>query len=258
MTEAPAAIGGARFRGKVALVTGASRGIGLAVARRLVAEGASVCLTARKAGPLGEAVEALGHEVAMAAPGRADDADHAAAAVQATVDRFGRLDVLVNNAGVSPIYGPLLETSASAAAKMTDVNMRASLAWVAAARSAWFGEHGGAVVNVASATGLRPAQGIGWYGITKAGLVQLTSQLAHELAPAIRVNAVAPAIVRTKFGQPLFEGKEAEVTATYPLGRLGEPEDIAGAVAFLASSDASWITGQTLTIDGGLLLNGGV
>lgn len=249
---------GARFHDHVALVTGASRGIGRAVAERLVAEGARVCLTARTQEPLEELVAALGDEVAIAVRGGADDAGHARTAAEAAVERFGRLDVIVNNAGVSPVYGPLLETSAAAAQKMNDVNMRAALAFVSAAHDAWLGEHGGTVVNVASVTGLRPAQGIGWYGITKAGLVQLTAQLAHELAPKVRVNAVAPGIVRTRFARPLFEGKEAAVTAMYPLGRLGEPRDVAAAIAFLASADASWITGQTLTVDGGLLLNGGV
>jgi NAD(P)-dependent dehydrogenase (short-subunit alcohol dehydrogenase family) len=257
-TDGSTAALGARFRGSVALVTGASRGIGLAVAKRLVAEGARVCITARKAEGLQDAVAQLGPDVAIAVPGNAADCEHAAAAVRAVVERFGRLDVLVNNAGVSPIYGPLLETSTAAARKMTDLNVFAPLAFVAAAYDAWLGEHGGAVVNVASATGQRPAQGIGWYGITKAGLVQLTAQLAHELAPKVRVNAVAPAIVRTRFARPLFEGKEAEVTSTYPLGRLGEPDDVAAAIAFLASPEASWITGQTLTLDGGLLLTGGV
>ena len=247
-----------RFADSVALVTGASRGIGLAIARRLVAEGARVCLTARNEGPLKDVVAALGEDVAMAVPGHAQDPERATAAVRAAVERFGRLDVVVNNAGASPIYGSVLETSSSAAMKMVDVNMRAALLFVTAAHDAWLRAHGGAVVNVASAAGLRPAEGIGWYGVTKAALAQLTAQMAHELAPNVRVNAVAPAVVRTRFAEPLFKGREAEVAARYPLGRLGEPEDVAAAVAFLASPDASWITGQTLTIDGGLLLNGGV
>jgi 3-oxoacyl-[acyl-carrier protein] reductase len=258
-TDQPAGRPGAgRFADAVALVTGASRGIGLAIARRLVAEGAKVCLTARNDGPLKDVVAALGEDVAVAVPGHAQDPERAAAAVDAALERFGRLDVVVNNAGASPIYGPVLATSAPAASKMVEVNMRAALLHVAAAYEAWLGAHGGAVVNVASAAGLRPAEGIGWYGVTKAALAQLTAQMAHELAPKVRVNAVAPAVVRTRFAEPLFVGREADVAARYPLGRLGEPEDIAAAVAFLASADASWITGQTLTIDGGLLLNGGV
>src|SRR5690606_30675422 len=117
---------------------------------------------------------------------------------------------------------------------------------------------GGAVVNIASVAGLRPAAGIGFYGTSKAALIHLTQQLAVELAPDVRVNAVAPAVVRTRFAGALFDGREAEVAATYPRGRLGEPDDIGAAVAFLASGDAAWVTGQTLVVDGGLTLSGGI
>jgi 3-oxoacyl-[acyl-carrier protein] reductase len=106
--------------------------------------------------------------------------------------------------------------------------------------------------------GLRPAQGIGAYGASKAALLHATQQLAVELAPDVRINAVAPAVVRTRFGGPLFEGKEADVASRYPLARLGEPADVAAAVAYLASDDAAWITGLVLTVDGGLTLTGGV
>src|SRR5690606_4274012 len=131
-----------------------------------------------------------------------------------------------------------------------------ALSWVRTASAVW--SLGAAVVNVASVAGLRPAAGIGAYGSSKAALIHLTQQLAAELAPHARVNAVAPAVVRTRFAGPLFEGREDEVAAGYPLRRLGMPEDVAAAVAFLASADAAWITGQVLTVDGGRTLNGGV
>ncbi len=248
-----------RFDGQVALVTGASRGIGLGVAQRLVDEGARVCITARKQEALDAAVATLGGpDVAMAAAGRSDDLAHQLETVAAVVERFGRLDLLVNNTGINPAYGPLMELDLDAARKIVEVNAVAALSWVQQAHRAWLGEHGGAIVNVSSVAGLRPAPGIGWYGVSKAMLVHLTEELAVELGPTIRVNAVAPAIVKTVFATALYEGREEKVAAAYPLKRLGVPEDVAGAVAYLLSSDAAWITGQTLVVDGGILLRGGV
>ena len=247
------------LHGKTALITGASRGIGLAIARRLVEEGARVCVTARKPGALAEAVEALGgpaHAIGVA--GKADDAAHQADAVARTVEAFGSLDVLVNSAGVNPAYGRMLDLEDSAFRKVFEINVISALAWVREAHKAWMGEHGGSVVNVASVAGLGPASMIGAYAASKAALLQLTVQLAEELSPLVRVNAVAPAIVKTDFAAALYEGREEKVARGYALGRLGVPEDIAGAVAFLASGDAGWVTGQTLVLDGGLLLKAGV
>lgn len=247
---------GHRFAGRVALVTGASRGIGLAAAQRLVDEGARVCITARKPEGLAEAVAQLGgtdHAVAVA--GRGDDSGHQREAVATALREFGRLDVLVNNTGINPAYGPLTELDDSAARKIMDVNVLAALSWVRHALAAGLGsEAGGAVVNVASIAGLAPSPGIAYYGVSKAALLGLTMQLAAELSPGVRVNAVAPAVVKTRFAAALYESDEAGAAAAYPLGRLGEPADIGAAVAFLASDDASWITGQTLVIDGGLRL----
>lgn len=251
---------GKRFDGRVAIVTGASRGIGLGVAERLVAEGARVCLTARGAEDLAAAAKSLGGEdVAIAVAGKADDPAHRAEAVAATVDAFGRLDVLVNNTGINPVFGLTTDVTPEAAAKIFGVNVLSALAWADQARKAGLGEQpGAAIVNVASIAGLRPAPGLGMYGVSKAALIQLTQQLAVELAPAVRVNAVAPAVVKTRFAGALYEGREDAVSATYPLRRLGEPADVAAAVAFLAGDDAAWMTGQTLVLDGGLLLRGGV
>jgi NAD(P)-dependent dehydrogenase (short-subunit alcohol dehydrogenase family) len=248
---------GSRYAGQVALITGASRGIGLAIAARIVSEGGRVCITGRKPEPLHQAVDSLGgKDIALAAVGAADDAAHQQAAVQAVTKRFGRLDLLVNNTGINPLYGPLLDGDAGAMRKIVEVNLLAGLAWVKLGLAAGLGS--GGVVNVASVAGLRPAAGIGFYGASKAALLHLTQQLAVELAPNVRVNAVAPAVVRTRFGGPLFEGNEAEVTERYPLRRLGSPEDVAAAVAYLGSADAAWVTGQVLTIDGGLTLTGGI
>lgn len=248
-----------RFQGKTAIVTGASRGIGLAIAQRLVDDGARVVITARKPDALEEAVRELGGpERAVFVAGHADDADHQAETVETAVRTFGSLDLLVNNTGINPYYGPLMDLDVSAARKMVDVNCLAPIAWIQQARRAWMGEHGGAVVNVASVAGVRPAPGIALYGGTKAMLIHLTEELAVELGPTIRVNAVAPAVVKTRFATALYEGREEEVSAAYPLKRLGVPSDIGGVVAFLLSDDAAWMTGQALVIDGGVLLMGGV
>jgi 3-oxoacyl-[acyl-carrier protein] reductase len=248
-----------RFDGRVAIVTGASRGIGLAIAQRLVAEGARVCVTARKDGPLAEAAGLIGPaDDVVAVAGAADDPDHQNEVMARTLERFGRIDVLVNNVGINPAYGPLMELDLGAARKTVEVNLVGTLAWVQAAHAAWMGAAGGSIVNVASVAGLRPADGIGFYGATKAALLHLTQQLALELAPRVRVNAVAPAVVKTRFAGALYEGHEAEVAGNYPLGRLGVPEDIVGAVSYLASDEAAWVTGQVIVLDGGLTLGGGV
>ncbi|GAA1970442.1 SDR family oxidoreductase [Amycolatopsis minnesotensis] len=247
------------LKDRVAIVTGASRGIGLGVAKELVSRGAKVCITARKPEPLAEAVAELGGAgVAVAVAGKADDPAHQDEAVATAIERFGSLDLLVNNAGINPVYGPVIDVDEGAAAKTMAVNVLAPLAWTKKARDAWMGEHGGAIVNVASIAGLRASPGIGMYGVTKAALIRLTVELATELGPKIRLNAVAPAVVKTSFATALYEGREDEVAAAYPLKRLGVPEDIAGAVAFLLSEESSWITGQTLVLDGGVSLGGGL
>jgi NAD(P)-dependent dehydrogenase (short-subunit alcohol dehydrogenase family) len=245
--------------GRAAIVTGASRGIGLGIAAELVRQGARVCVTARNAEALEAAVDELGGpKVAIAVAGKADDSGHQAEAIARTVEAFGRLDMLVNNAGINPVFGPVIDVDLAAAAKIIAVNVLAPLAWTRLARDAWMGENGGSVVNVASISGVRTSPGIGMYGVSKAALIRLTMELAGELGPAIRVNAVAPAVVKTKFASMLYEGREEQVSAAYPLKRLGVPEDIAGAVAFLLSDQAGWITGQTLILDGGVTLGGGL
>lgn len=257
MVDRPTGTG--RFAGRTAIVTGASRGIGLAVAQRLVDDGARVVVTGRQQPALDEAVAQLGGSaLALGVAGRADDPEHQVDTVTRAIDTFGRIDFLVNNTGINPVYGPLMDLDLAAARKVVDVNCLAAVAWLQQVHRAWLGEHGGAVVNVASVAGLRPAPGIALYGASKAMLIHLTEELAVELGPDIRVNAVAPAVVKTRFATALYEGREEQVAADYPLGRLGVPTDIAGVVAFLLSPDAGWITGQTVAVDGGLLLTGGL
>jgi 3-oxoacyl-[acyl-carrier protein] reductase len=245
-----------RFDGQVALVTGASRGIGLAVARRLLEEGAKVVITARKPDGLAAAVAELGGSAdVLTVAGAADDAEHQEEAVATAVREFGALDVLVNNTGINPVFGALVDIEDGAARKIMDVNVLAALSWTRRALAAGLGkERPGAVVNMASVAGIGPAPGIAYYGVSKSALIGLTVQLAAELAPRVRVNAIAPAVVKTRFAAALYESDEEGVASNYPLKRLGEPADIGAAAAFLASSDASWITGQTLVIDGGASL----
>jgi 3-oxoacyl-[acyl-carrier protein] reductase len=251
--------GNGRFGGRVAIVTAASRGIGRAIAERIVAEGGRVCITARKPEALNDAVAELGggaHAIAVA--GKADDTDHQRAAIDSTLEAFGRVDMLVNNVGINPVYGPLVELDLATARKIVEVNALAALSWTQQVHRAGLADHGGSIVNVASVAGLRPAPGLGFYGATKAMLAYLTAELAVELAPKVRVNAVAPAVVKTKFATALYAGHEEAVASRYPLARLGVPADVAGAVAFLLSDDASWITGQTVVLDGGLTLASGI
>jgi 3-oxoacyl-[acyl-carrier protein] reductase len=242
------------FSGRVALITGGSRGIGLGIAREIVDRGGRVVVTARKPEELDAVVQQLGSDRAAAARGSADDEEHQAAAVALALERFGRLDHLVNNAAVNPHYGPLVDAELSAVRKVFDVNVTAVLAWTQQAWRAAMKDNGGSILNVASIGGLRAGTPIGAYNASKAALIHLTRQLAVELGPTVRVNAIAPAVVKTTFAKALYEGREDEVAAAYPLKRLGVPEDTAKAAAFLLSDDAGWITGETLVIDGGVSL----
>jgi NAD(P)-dependent dehydrogenase (short-subunit alcohol dehydrogenase family) len=242
------------LQGKTALITGASRGIGLAMASRFADAGANVMLTSRKADDLAEAVEGLvaggiaEERVAWTAAhvGKPEDAQ---SCVAGTVARFGQLDILVNNAGTNPYFGPMIDIDVVRAQKTFEVNQLAVLLWTAAAVKAGLR---GSVINVASIGGLGVEPGIGWYNVTKAAVLHITRQLSFELAPDVRVNALAPGLVKTKLAAALWEGPgEERIAAHIPLRRLGLPDDIATAALFLASDAASWITGQTFVVDGG-------
>ena len=247
-----------KFDGQVAIVTGASRGIGLAIAERLVQQGARVCITGRKDTALQEAALKLGGpNNALGIAGHSDDVVHQQEVVGSVLDTFGRVDMLVNSTGINPVYGGLMDLEHAAARRIFEVNCLAALSWVQQVHRSWMEEHGGAVVNVASIAGVAHAPGLGFYGASKAMLMHLTRQLGVELGPSMRVNAVAPGVVKTKFASALYENREEEVSENYPLERLGVPSDVAGAVSFLLSEDASWMTGQTVIVDGGVTLVGG-
>ncbi|MFI7400318.1 SDR family oxidoreductase [Streptomyces sp. NPDC049541] len=252
MTELPA------LSGKVALVTGASRGIGYGVAEALVARGDRVAITGRNEDALKEAVDKLGAERVIGIAGKAHDLEHQSEAVERTMEAFGRVDYLVNNAGTNPVFGPIADLDLDVARKVFETNVISALGFAQKTWHAWQKDNGGAIVNIASVAGLAPSPFIAAYGVSKAALINLTQQLAHEFAPKVRVNAIAPAVVKTQFAKALYEGREAEAAAAYPLARLGVPSDIGGAAAFLTSEQSAWVTGQTLVVDGGIFLNAGV
>jgi NAD(P)-dependent dehydrogenase (short-subunit alcohol dehydrogenase family) len=247
--------------GRAALVTGGSLGIGHAIAAELLARGASVTITARKPEQLAAAAEELAAKAGdasrvLAVPGNAGSDESRAEAVAKTVEAFGSIDILINNAGINPVYGPLMEADLGGVRKIFDINVVAALGFLQEAYQAWMKEHGGAVVNIASVAGLRSTGVIAAYGASKAALIRLTEELAWQLGPSIRVNAVAPAVVKTKFATALYAEGEEKVASSYPMKRLGSPEDVAALVGFLVSDEASWITGETVRVDGGVLATG--
>ena len=242
-----------RMNGKVALVTGGSRGIGLAIAHRLCEAGADVLLVSRKAEGLEAAVKTLeGLDGSAAfAVGHVARQDDARRCIGYCVETFGRIDYLVNNAGTTPYMGPLLDIDDARMAKTVEINQSSIIHWSKAAWEAGLKDHGGSILNIASIGGLVPEPGIGWYNATKAAVIHLTRQLAFELAPGVRVNGIAPGLVKTELARSLWEKNEERIAQHLPLKRLGEPDDIATAALYLLSDEASWITGQMLVVDGG-------
>jgi NAD(P)-dependent dehydrogenase (short-subunit alcohol dehydrogenase family) len=247
-----------RLDGKVAVVTGSSRGIGWAKAADRAGAGAAVALVSRSAERLAEAERTLKethpNATVTSYAANAGEPDEITATVAAAMVDLGRVDILVNNAATNPYYGPLTGIDVPRAHKTTQVNVVGPVLWTQAVWQAWMADHGGAIVNVASLGPYTTESDIGWYAATKAALVQLTKQLAAELAPGVRVNAVAPGIVKTDMARVLWEDKEDALAGRLPLRRLGEPADVAAGVHFLVSDAASWVTGHTLVIDGGALV----
>jgi NAD(P)-dependent dehydrogenase (short-subunit alcohol dehydrogenase family) len=244
--------------GKVVLVTGASKGIGLGMATAFAREGAAVMISSRKQEALDEAARGIEAQVPDARvstfAANAGEPDQAEACVTATVERLGRIDVLVNNAGTNPVMGRTIDADLDAWDKTFRVNVRGALVWTQLAWRQTMQEHGGSVINISSVGGISGTSGIGAYNITKAALIHLTKVLAVELAPQVRVNCIAPGLVKTDFARALWEPGGDAAGRALPLGRLGEPDDIAGSAVFLASQAARWITGHVLVVDGGALV----
>ena len=244
-----------RLRGKVVVVTGASRGIGRELALGFAREGAELVLASRKQAAL-EAVaaeaQALGAK-AVVVPTHVGRPDEARRLIAETVQRCGRIDVLVNNAATNPVFGPTVVADETAWDKIFEVNVRGPFVLSRAASERMIAQGGGAIVNIASVAGLRPMPGLGIYGISKAALIHLTRTLARELAPAVRVNAVAPGLVDTDFSKAILGDPDVKkmALADVPLGRPAAPAEIVPAVLFLASDAARYVTGEVLVVDGG-------
>jgi NAD(P)-dependent dehydrogenase (short-subunit alcohol dehydrogenase family) len=243
--------------GKVAIVTGASRGIGLATAAAFVREGARVVMVARKEEALREAAEPLGPN-ALAVAANVGNEGAAEEIVTAAHEAFGRLDVIVNNAATNPYFGDLVGIDWPRAQKTVMVNQWGPLALVQAAWNAGWsdgdGEGTGSVINIASVGAMTTDTGVGWYNMTKAAMVQLTRYLATELGPRVRVNTVAPGMVNTHLSEVFITNHGAEWAERLPMKRIAEPEDVAPAILFLASPVSGWITGIVMPVDGGHLV----
>ena len=238
---------------KTILITGGTRGIGLAIAKKyLDTQEYNVVVTGRKEETLEALSKGVNDKNFHTVVARADDEEAAEGTCKNTNEKFGSLDVLVNNAGTNPAGGPLMDVDIGAVQKTWDVNLMGPLLW---SRAAYKNELSTAIMNICSVGGISPSQLMGAYNISKAALIYLTKQLAYELAPNIRVNGVAPAIVKTKLSEVLWQNEDFAKNL-HLLQKLGEPEDIANAVYYMCSEDAGWVTGEVLTIDGGFLLNG--
>jgi NAD(P)-dependent dehydrogenase (short-subunit alcohol dehydrogenase family) len=241
---------------RVAIVTGASRGLGTAIAEGLAEHGARVVLSSRKQEDLDREAERLNARFSDAAVAVAAHAGREAdlqRLVETVMERFGRIDILVNNAGTNPYFGPLIDADLAVWDKTFEVNLRGYFILTQLVYRASMESNGGVVLNIASVGGLVPAFGLGVYDLTKAGVIMLTRQLARELGGKVRVNCIAPGLFKTRFAEALW-GNETilnRVLASNPMGRLGDPSEIAGAAVFLASDAASYVNGEVLVVDGG-------
>ncbi len=245
------------LNGRVAIVTGASRGIGKAIAEQYARAGANVVLSSRKQNALDEVAEQIRHAGGEAVGIAAHNGDREALQylVAQTVNRYGKLNILVNNAATNPHFGTILEADDSYWRKTIDVNLMGNVWLSQAAVKAMRKGGGGKIINVTSIVGLNPGRYQGIYSITKAAVISLTKTLATELgADNIQVNAIAPGLVQTKFAEALWGNEDllAQVLAQTPAGRIGQPTDIAGVALFLASSASDFTTGAVFVLDGGV------
>jgi NAD(P)-dependent dehydrogenase (short-subunit alcohol dehydrogenase family) len=243
--------------GKVAVITGSSRGIGKAIAERMAEHGAKVAISSRKAGPCEEVAAAINAKhpgAAIAVAANISSKDDLQRLMDETRVVFGKIDILVCNAASNPYFGPMSGLSDEAFRKILDNNIVSNHWMIHMVAPEMALRRDGAIIIVSSIGGLRGSSALGAYGISKAADMQLARNLAQELSPNnIRVNCIAPGLVKTDFARALWDTPEAERRSSVgtPLRRLGEPDDIAGAAVFLASRAGGWMTGQTIVVDGG-------
>lgn len=242
--------------GKVAIVTGASRGIGEGIARAYVKAGARVAISSRKQEALDRVAEMLSADGGEVLPVAAHSGKLEALEnlVSTVTSHFGEIDILVNNAATNPVFGPMVQCPEMAFDKIFQVNLKGPFFLSNLVAESMIARNSGTVINIASIAGLKPALGLGVYGMTKAALIGMTRQMAAEWGPAgVRVNAIAPGVIRTRFSQLLVDTPEIveEVLRDCPLGRVGEVNDVIGAAVFLASDASSYVHGHVLTVDGG-------
>ena len=251
------------LEGKVAVITGASRGIGRAIALRLAQAGAKVVVSSRKlehVQPVADEIKAAGGE-ALAIQAHVGRTDEVQALVKQTMETFGQIDVAVNNAGTNPHFGPLLSADEGQWDKILDTNLKGAFRVCQAVAPHMEAQGGGKIINVASIAGLRPSPGMGVYSVSKAALIMLTQVLAMELGHAgIQVNAIAPGVIKTRFSRVLWQTEQiaGPILAHLPLARFGEPEDVAGLALYLASPASDYVTGAVFVVDGGMNVASGL
>lgn len=251
------------LNGKVAIITGASKGIGEAIAIGFSQAGARVVISSRKLEGVERVARAIQEEggEALAFQAHMGSPDQVAALVTETVQTWGSADIIVNNAGTNPHFGPLLTADEGQFEKILDINLKGYFRLCKEAFPHMVSQGGGKIINISSVAGTRPGPGMGAYSISKAGIDMLTKVLASELGQHnIQVNAIAPGLIKTKFSTVLWQNEDLRrhQESLTPLGRIGLPEDVVGAALFFASTASDWVTGTVMLVDGGAMVAAGL
>ncbi|NJN35419.1 MAG: glucose 1-dehydrogenase [Saprospiraceae bacterium] len=247
--------------GKIALVTGASKGIGASIAELLAEQGAKVVINSRKQEALDDIAAEINTKISddsvVGVAGQVGNLEDCQKIVAETLQRFGRVDILINNAATNPVFGPVEETDTRAFDKIMDVNVKAPFELAKLCLPSMRANGGGSIINISSIGGVRPEQHLGIYSVSKAALISLTKVMASEWGKfGVRANVICPGLIQTKFSEALWQNEKilASFLRQLPLGRVGQPEEIASLALFLASDASNYCTGSTFTADGGYLI----